>query len=259
MQEYSEYNAAIDLIRQTLMTIRPALQNAFGAIAAIYKSDRSPVTELDIQVEEALKQSLRQLDPAIGFFGEETEHESIGERSWLIDPIDGTEYFIRGIPLCANVVALYERGVVNIAVIYNFMTDEFFYAIRGRGAFLNGAPIHVAARPLDQSLVIYESSADAVDEFRFLRALCTAIPAGNVFHHFISGYQLAQVACGKYDGVICHKPAEAIWDVAAGALLIQEAGGTVVNLGATTYDVTNLDFIAATPTVFDTLRGRGLV
>ncbi|HEU0027230.1 MAG TPA: inositol monophosphatase family protein, partial [Ktedonobacterales bacterium] len=126
-----DYQLAMATIRRTLDTLRPCLLAAFGHAPFSTKADGSPVTELDVAVEEALKEDLATVAPGVGFYGEETTHDELSSISWLIDPIDGTDAFIRGIPLCSSLVALLEHGQITLGVVYNFTTDEFYHAIRG--------------------------------------------------------------------------------------------------------------------------------
>lgn len=252
-------NLALTTIRATLTAVQPQLQAAFGNVAVTTKADGSPVTDLDLSVERALRAALTPLDPTVGWYGEETDHRTLAERSWLVDPIDGTDYFVRGIPLCTTMVALYEHGSITLGVIYNFMTGEFFHAVHGQGAYRNGTPIRVRERPFTSSVFLYESRIDSAEDFAFLRELYHAVPTENVVHYYAVGYQMAQIATGIYDGLLCRSPWNDLWDVAAGILLIQEAGGRVANLGTTHYQLANLDFIAATQNLYAGLQACGLV
>jgi myo-inositol-1(or 4)-monophosphatase len=137
--------------------------------------------------------------------------------------------------------------------------QEFYHAIRGHGAFVNGSPIHVSHRPFEQSTVVFESRTDASNDFAFARRLATVLPASRVAQRVLFGCDWALVAHGKIEGVICHEPYEQIWDIAPGALLIEEAGGIVRNLRQDTYDPDNLNVIAATREVYRTLRAARLV
>lgn len=254
-----DYQLALATIRRTLHEVRPRLLDAYGNAPFSRKADGSPVTELDVTVEELLKQQLSTVVPSIGFYGEETTHDDLSSTSWLIDPIDGTDAFIRGIPVCSNLISLLENGQITVGVIYNFPNDEFYHAIRGHGAYMNGNPISVSGRPFEQSTVVFESGTDYSNEFPYARALAKVMPADRVAQRVLFGYDLALVAQGKVEGVICKEPYEHIWDVAPGSLLIEEAGGIVRNLNSDTYDPRNLDFIAATHMVYRTLREATLV
>lgn len=254
-----DYQLALATIRRTLLALRPRLLAAYGKAPFSTKADGSLVTELDVAVEEALKEALATVVPDASFFGEETIHDELTSMSWLIDPIDGTEAFIRGIPLCSTLVALLEHGQIALGVIYNFTTDEFYHAIRGHGAHMNGNPIRISTRPMEQSTVVLESRNDSRNDFAYARSLATVMSASRIAQRVLFGYDLALVAQGKVEGVICNDPYEQIWDLAPGVLLIEEAGGIVRNLHQDTYDPGNLNVIAATPEVYRTLRAVRLV
>lgn len=120
-----DYRLALTTIRRTLQALRPRLLAAYGNSTYSTKADGSLVTDLDVAVEEALKAELAPIVPDASFYGEETTHDELTSLSWLIDPIDGTEAFNRGIPLCSTLVALLEQGQITLGVIYNFTTGEF--------------------------------------------------------------------------------------------------------------------------------------
>lgn len=124
---------------------------------------------------------------------------------------------------------------------------------------MNGSPIHVSTRPIEQSTVVLESRTDSRNDFVFARSLVTLMPASHVAQRVLFGYDLALVAHGKIEGVICKDPYEQIWDLAPGTLLIEEAGGIVRNLRQDTYDPGNLNVIASTSEVYRTLRASCLV
>ena len=254
-----DYQLAMATIRRTLDALRPRLLAAYGHAPFSTKADGSLVTALDVAVEEALKEELATVVPGVGFYGEETTHDELASISWLIDPIDGTDAFIRGIPLCSTLVALLEHGQITLGVIYNFTTDEFYHAIRGHGAYVNGSPIRVSTRPFEQSTVVFESRTDSRNDFAYATRLAAVMSASRVARRVLFGYDLALVAHGKVEGVLCKESYEQIWDLAPGSLLIEETGGIVRNLSHDTYDPGNLNVIAATPEVYRTLRAARLV
>ena len=253
-----DYQAAISVIRQTLDEVRPKLLHAYGSISYSSKSDGSPVTELDIEVEKLLRKRLIAIAPGTGFHAEETAHETLAKTSWLVDPIDGTGAFIRGLPMCSNLVALMEDGQVSLGVVNNFVNGEFFHAIRNQGAYLNGKKIGVSNRPLGESVVTFESSTDYQNDFSYAKRLTKVMPTG-VTQRILWGYDAALVAQGKAEGIICLTPYEHIWDVAPGSLLIEEAGGIVRNLNSNSYNPENMNFIASTKIVYEALHSANIV
>ena len=190
------------------------------------------VTEYDLAVENFLKEKLPPLCPGSVFFGEEEAENADPSRGWafLVDPIDGTTNFVRGLRQSAISVALAHDGVVEYGVVYDPYTDEMFSARRGGGAFLGGQPIHVSARPLEQGIfgmgtAIYRREylepTMRVTEQLFKRS-CDFRRLGS------AALDLCCVACGRtelfFEYSLCP------WDHAAGGLIITEAGGFICTL-----------------------------
>jgi histidinol-phosphatase len=140
-------------VDRTLDTALEAAREA-GVIALRYfrgpfevriKADQSPVTEADHAVEQAIVERLRRAFPDIGVLGEELGAEGSQERRWIVDPIDGTKNFVRGIPHWATLLALEEEGEVTLGVVHAPATGDLFWARRGEGAFANGVRLRVSA------------------------------------------------------------------------------------------------------------------
>jgi len=204
------------------------------------KLAHSVVTELDLKTEKYLAGKLRKIYPGIDFFGEEFGGKKNGQRFWLVDPIDGTAHFIRGIPFCTTMIALVDGGQVVFSAIYNFVTGEMFYAEAGRGARLNNQPIHVSQRQLVDGYLTYEidlKKKENLDLFLDLKQKTM------LFKTVSCGYEISLIAQGKIEGRIALDPYGDDWDYAAGSLLVSEAGGRVVNIGKNSYDYTDHSFI----------------
>ncbi|HUS26422.1 MAG TPA: inositol monophosphatase [Nevskiaceae bacterium] len=239
-------------IRKLLITLRPQLLAAHGAIAHEHKEDKSVVTELDRYVEERLRDALHRFDPGVGFGGEETGADYTQKTFWLVDPIDGTELFIRGIPHCTNMVMLISQDQPVLSVIYNFVLDEYYLAIKNQGATRNGHRIQVSDRPLSRAYIsLYgDAGLNFPGTGDRLRAIVAGMPKAHA-----SGREYTWVAGGATDGTICFSGSGNghIWDHAPGAFMIQEAGGRVANIGSTAYDYRNTNLVAANPVIFDDL------
>jgi myo-inositol-1(or 4)-monophosphatase len=238
-------------IRLTLQALRPTLLKGFGSIEHHLKDDKSIVTEMDVMVEERLRTAMAELDVSIGFGGEETGLDLNQETFWLVDPIDGTECFTRGLPFSTNMICLIAGHQPVMSVIYNFFTDEYYLAIKGQGATRNGHAIQVSKRPLERAYVIVTGNMKAAGAPNFVPALRPKVAGIPKLH--ASGCEAAYLACGAIDGAIV-VGAKGPWDFAAGSLLIQEAGGRVENWGATTYDYRDMRFVAGNPVLFDQLK-----
>jgi myo-inositol-1(or 4)-monophosphatase len=240
-------------IRQLLEELRPQLLGAQGNIEHHLKNDKSAVTEMDVMVENRLRDMLAQLDPAIGFAGEETGADLEQKTFWLVDPIDGTEPFIRGLPFATNMIALIDQGQPVFSIIYNFSLGDFYMAIKGKGATCNGHPIKVSNRTLDRAFICLarirgehaHKNASIMDQLQQKVIGLVKMRA--------SGYEFACIASGALEARICFNPLGGPWDYAPGTLLIQEAGGRVGNIGASGYDYRNGNFIASNQVVFDEL------
>ncbi len=192
------------------------------------KSAKDPVTDVDTAAERCILRSLRRHFPAIGFLGEEGSAWDGPEGRWIVDPLDGTIAFMTGLPLYSVLIALERGGVLRSSVIYVPRLRELFVAERGRGAWLNGRRIHVSPRRRLIECVIALWHDDSVWSDRALRERIAALAlrVRNV-RIFGAGYALANVAAGRLDAY--WEQSAKPWDIAAGALLVEEAGGRVTD------------------------------
>ena len=190
------------------------------------------VTEYDVAVENFLREKLLSLLPEAVFFGEEEAGPEHPERGWtfIVDPIDGTTNFVRGLQQSAISVALARDGTVEYGVVYDPYKDEMFTARRGGGAFLNGAPIRVSEKPLAEGIfgmgtALYRREYFAptmrLTEQLFVRS-CDFRRMG------AAALDLCNVACGRVE--VFFEYSLCPWDYAAASLLIEEAGGAVCTL-----------------------------
>jgi len=241
--------SVVPIIREVKDIVLPF----FGNVEQIRHKDDSGqnlVTELDVKVESFVSERLKGLYPSIQFVGEEGGGDRTAERFWLLDPIDGTSHFIRGLPFCTTMLALVDKGEVVFSVIYDFVRDEIYVAEKGMGATKNGVPIHVSARPLRESYVCLEIKQDTAENEQLFQKVTKQIV---FFKSVNAGFEYAMIASGKLDARICFKPFGNDYDYAPGSLLVREAGGIVTNVGSKSYDYRNLDFIAANPLVYKEL------
>jgi myo-inositol-1(or 4)-monophosphatase len=228
-------SALLNVMVQAVRKAGRGLARDFGEVENLQVSMKGPgdfVSAADRKAESVLFEELKRVRPGYGFLMEERGVVAGDDEThrWLVDPLDGTTNFLHGIPLFAVSVALEKSGQVVAGVVFNPVTDELYTAERGSGAFLNDRRLRVAAR---------REMADAV--------IGTGVP-----HLGMSGHQeylgelrqvmansaglrrlgsaaldLAYVAAGRFDG-FWEKGLDA-WDVAAGALMIREAGGFVTD------------------------------
>lgn len=258
---YNEHMAKLPLeemmlhARKAVRSARGQLLDNFGNINAQNKNNRdvasSIVTEVDRRLEHFIKEQLTEAWPSVGFYGEETGRSGSTGTFWLVDPLDGTNYYVRGIPMCSSMISLIDQGQVVLSIIYDFINDDTYWAIRGGGAYRNDSPISVSNRPLKDSLVAFESSLAAVPLVDQLRDKVSLVS------YRASGYESILVASGKLEAKICIKPFGADWDYAPGSLLVEEAGGVAVNIGQSSYNYQNHDFILSNKVVHDDLIRQG--
>lgn len=242
-------DSVLPIIRSTREKLLPHYGNV-QEIARKGEDAASAVTALDLEIEKYLAEELGKIDAGIAFAGEEFGGSRDAKRFWLCDPIDGTGHFIRGLPFCTVMVALIEEGQVNFGAIYDFVNEVMYHAERGAGAFANDTPIRVSKRPMQDAYLCYEThllKKENLERFVKLREHASSFKA------MCSGYEHALIASGKLEGRVNFDPWGQDYDYAPGTLLIEEAGGIVANLGKTTYEYQNLDYIAANPQVYTTL------
>ena len=183
------------------------------------------VTEYDTGVQAFLRRELLALLPEADFFGEEGEHQTMTKhRTFIVDPIDGTVNFVRGLRYSNVSVALAEGGVVQYGVVYNPYADELFSAARGGGAFLNGRPIRVSTRDLHHGLTLCGSTvydrSYSDQSFSIMRQI---YDLGGDYRRFgAAALDLCQVAAGRAE--VFFECRLSPWDFAAGSLIAQEAG-----------------------------------
>jgi fructose-1,6-bisphosphatase/inositol monophosphatase family enzyme len=254
---------ALETAKRAITMVGTRLQQQFNADNAQTKTSAAsvPVTpavvdQLNKETELYLEPQLRGIGPNVGFVGQETGVRALSDLLWLVDPIDGTDLYTRGIPYCTTTAALVEKGVVVVSVIHDFIRNETYWATKGGGAFMNGTRIYVSNHSFEKSLISFDGDLDAGvndQKFRTLRKTAIANTSQS------NGYEFALLASGKLDAKIMQNPSGQDWDFAPGALLVSEAGGMIANIGSDKYDYTNHDFIAASPIVYEALaKGGGL-
>jgi myo-inositol-1(or 4)-monophosphatase len=225
-ERFSPETQAAVLAAQTAGDLLLRRAGRFGDIRL--KSAKDPVTDVDTAAERCIRGLLRRHFPAIGFVGEEGGAWDGPDGRWIVDPLDGTMAFVTGLPLYSVLIALERDGALRSSVIYVPRLRELFVAERGRGAWLNGRRIHVSPRRRLVECVIALWHDDSVWGDRALRERIAALAlrVRNV-RIFGAGYALANVAAGRLDAY--WEQSAKPWDVAAGALLVDEAGGRVTD------------------------------
>ena len=217
------------------------------------KGDKDLVTEVDKESELLIITHLLSRFPYHTIVAEEGGCQESGSAfRWIIDPIDGTTNYAHGFPWFCSSIGLEHEGELVVGVIYNPVYDELYTASRGGGAFLNGRRLSVSAHaPLKNSLLgtgfPYDCATDPANNFaNFISFQKTA---RGVRRAGAAALDLACVAAGRLDGFweLKLKP----WDVAAGVLLVLEAGGRVTTFDGSRYDVSNDRIVASNGLIHD--------
>ncbi len=232
---------------------RPMLMRDWGNASVVAQKGESPitiVTETDIAVEREVAAALKVAFPDIPFVGEEDGGDRTLSRFWLMDPIDGTVHFARGMPFCTSMLALIEDGKVAFGAVFDFLNDQMYFAERGEGAFRDEEPLRVSERALKNSYSAWEIRVDSPEG----QAAFNALRKKTVLLKTISaGWEYSMVAAGKLDARICVNGFGEDYDYAPGSLLVEEAGGIVANVGSRAYDYMDKSFIAANPVIYKQL------
>ncbi|MEO2034147.1 MAG: inositol monophosphatase family protein [Planctomycetaceae bacterium] len=218
-----------------------------GRFSVREKSRANLVTEADEASQQTIYDHIHERFPKHGFLGEEglNENPHNSEYTWVIDPLDGTSNYVHGFPYYAVSIALQRRRQLLVGAIYDPNRHEMFTAVAGGGAFLNGEPIHTSG----ESELSYAMGMASLP--------IAAGPDSPAVHQFLTGLQhlqtvqrtgsaalnLASVASGRVD--VFWSTSLKPWDVAAGILLVQEAGGTVTNMTGGTVDIMVSSLMAA--------------
>ena len=197
-----------------------------------YKGRIDLVTKTDAAVEAYLRERLLEILPGVGFMGEESAHSLLPEGDcWIVDPLDGTTNFVHDIPFVAVSIALWQGGMTRLAVVAIPTLNEYFYAEKGQGAYCNGQIIQVSSiAHCEQGLIAtgFPYDIDAQKD-RILRWLGSVLPkCQGVRRCGAAAADLAYVAAGRYEAF--YETGLKPWDMAAGWLLVTEAGGSVTNI-----------------------------
>lgn len=232
-----ELEIAISAARDAGLLLRERLGNVRQV--RFKSSEVDPVTEADRASEALITERLLGAFPDDRILGEEGTGVGLNlgaERLWIVDPLDGTVNFLHGYPVFAVSIALSIGGTVQLGVVYDPMRDELFTTTRGHGALLNGEPVAISGTDqLIRAMLVSGFSYD-LDERRANLPLwsCFVELAQAVRRDGSAALNLAYVACGRFDGY--WESPIAPWDVAAAALLLEEAGGLLSRYDGSPFD-----------------------
>ncbi len=196
-----------------------------GKFAVQEKSKNNPVTTADLAANRRIREIIGQRFPQDGWLSEEDHDDErrLGlSRVWVVDPLDGTKEFIEGVPQFAVSIGFVVDGQPKVAVVYNPAKERLYKAASGQGAFLNGAVIRVTGRVDIDGAKLLVSRSEPQKRFQVFVDRCAIRPIGSI------AYRLAKVVGGDGDGTLTFRTIHE-WDVCAGVLMVDEAGGKVVD------------------------------
>ena len=237
-----------------------------GARRIAYKgSPTNLVTEMDQRAEALILERLRRAFPDDAILAEE-QGAAAGrsDRRWIVDPLDGTTNYAHGLPIFAVSIALQAAGRLILGVVYDPTRDEMFVAEHAGGATLNDTPIHVSSTPtVGQSLLVtgFPYNIRETADTNLAEYAAFSVRARAVRRLGSAVIDLAYVACGRFDGFWELRLGS--WDVAAGAVLVEEAGGRVTGVDGKPLDVDAPTLLATNGrihqemrTILEEIRGR---
>jgi myo-inositol-1(or 4)-monophosphatase len=218
----------VEYARKAALAAGEILMRYYGTDYEISsKGKNNPVTIADTEADSKIKEILTHHFPDYGWLSEETvdNDERLGkERVWIVDPLDGTKEFINKVPEFCVAIGLADHGEPVVGVTYNPITEELWWSGRGMGCHLGNHRVSVTTTSeLKSASVLASRSEIKRGEWEVFNGVLVAVPTGSV------AYKLAMVAGGKADATFTRSPKNE-WDIASGAALIIEAGGTMTDI-----------------------------
>ena len=233
-------------------------ENIHGTRSITFKDDINLVTEMDVRSERAVVEVLRASFPGHGIIAEEETNVRNGSGfTWIIDPLDGTTNYAHGYPCFSVSIALEHDDEIVLGVVYDPMRGELFTAQKGQGAFLNGKPIRVSGiDTLIKSLLAtgfpYDRKMSEKNNMDYFHDLLMA--SQEVRRDGSAALDLCYIASGRFDGFweLKLKP----WDVAAGSLIVREAGGMVSDFSGTRFSIYDNEILASNGVIHGQMMER---
>lgn len=222
-----------------------ALIRDFGEIEKLQVSKKGPtdfVSNADIKAEKIIIEELKKAKPNYSILSEENGYDEQKDKknTWVIDPIDGTINFLHGIPHFAISIALKSNEEIISGLIFDPIKNEMFYAEKNNGAFLNNHRIRVSKKnQINECLFVTGGKINFEPDISYRKSGCAAL-------------DMAYLACGRYDGYFQHDLN--LWDVAAGIILVKEAGGLLEEIDMA--QTKKLKIVASTPDINSKLKEK---
>ena len=229
-----------------------------GNFTVTTKADRTPVTQADVECEEAIASIILERFPEHGFFGEETgKTQADADYLWLVDPIDGTKGFVRQYPFFSTQIALMHQGKIILGVSSGTMMDELAWAEKGKGAWLNGEALAVSTIEDTQSAAISTGNLKSLAESDGWASFGAIVASADRTRGYGDFYHYHLLAAGKIEAVF--ESDVNILDIAALSLIVSEAGGVFTDMNGKPPELDTRSVLAANPilhaTYLQALRG----
>jgi len=219
--------------REELAVAEKAAREAGSVVMELFKgkfdvhekSKNNPVTTADLEANRIIREKIKKAFPGDGWLSEEDQDNRdrlARSRIWIVDPIDGTKEFIEGVSEFAISIAFVVEGRPQIAIVHNPAEDRFYRAASGEGAYLNDQPIRIGPREQVDGALLLVSRSEPQKRFQVFIDHCGIKRVGSIAN------RLARVAAGDGDATVTFRNIHE-WDICAGVLMVEEAGGTVVD------------------------------
>jgi len=250
------WNIELRVAEEAARAAGNVFNRTFGRVHKIVKKgDIDLVTEADLEAEQTILKIIHRNFPLDNVLSEETGlHGEVSDRTWIVDPLDGTTNFAHGFPFFAVSIALQLKKEIVLGIVYNPYMEEYFQAAKGTGAYLNKKPIQVSKiQTLKESLLatgfpydIHEKPETVMDLFKRM-----VVRAQGVRRPGSAAIDMCYVAAGRFDGFWESdlKP----WDTAAGTVIVREAGGKLSTYEGKPYDPYKKSIVAANPFIHDAM------
>jgi len=245
-----DQNQASDYLNVALEAARRAadISRSYyaGNFTVTTKADRTPVTQADVECEEAIAEIILQQFPAHGFFGEETgTTQADADYLWLVDPIDGTKGFVRQYPFFSTQIALMHQGEILLGVSSGTMMDELAWAEKGKGAWLNGERLSISAIEDPDRAAVSTGNLKSLAASEGWARLGGIVASADRIRGYGDYYHYHLLASGKIEAVI--ESDVNILDIAALSIIVCEAGGVFTDMNGKLPDLETRSVLAANP------------
>ena len=251
MESFNAKNAS-DYLKVALAAAEKAADISRRYFAGNYtvttKADMTPVTQADVECEEAIRDVILNAFPEHGFYGEETGQTQVdAEYLWLVDPIDGTKGFVRQYPFFSTQIALMHNGELILGVSSGTMMDELAWAEKGQGAWLNGQRLRVSDIDDPERAAVSTGNLKSLAQSNGWSALGSIVQRADRIRGYGDFYHYHLLAAGKIEAVI--ESDVNILDIAALSVIVTEAGGVLTNLNGDKPDLSIRSVLAANPSL----------